>query len=153
MSSHRLDVRPALPDDLDELTALEQRWGDVHWSRAQFSQELAGAQSRLRVLRLDGKLCGFGGYWRVADEAQVTNLVVTPEYRRLGFGMHLLSALLEEACREHCRRATLEVRATNEAACGLYRKLGFRQVGQRSRFYVNPVDDALLMEKSLEPTT
>ena len=43
------------------------------------------------------------------------------------------------------RRMTLEVRASNEAAQGLYRSFGFEVVGRRPRYYSDDGEDALIM--------
>ena len=40
---------------------------------------------------------------------------------------------------------TLEVRESNTPAIGLYRKLGFEEVGRRKGYYTNPKEDAILM--------
>ena len=44
--------------------------------------------------------------------------------------------------------AFLEVRASNAAACRLYSKMGFEEVGIRKGYYSDG-EDALLMEKRL----
>ena len=40
---------------------------------------------------------------------------------------------------------TLEVRASNEPAQGLYRTFGFQIVGRRPRYYTDDGEDALVM--------
>jgi ribosomal-protein-alanine N-acetyltransferase len=45
--------------------------------------------------------------------------------------------------------ATLEVRASNEAAIGLYESLGFVVKGRRRGYYEREGEDALLMEAPL----
>ena len=45
----------------------------------------------------------------------------------------------------------LEVRASNASAIGLYSSEGFETVGRRARYYVRPIEDALVMRKSLVP--
>ena len=40
---------------------------------------------------------------------------------------------------------TLEVRAGNAPAIGLYEKLGFREVGRRKNYYREEGEDALLL--------
>lgn len=66
---------------------------------------------------------------RSERSALLTDLVVADEHRRRGIG----SLLVEDACRiaraAGLRRLTLEVRADNEAACGLYERLGFARSG------------------------
>ena len=55
----------------------------------------------------------------------------------------LITVLREQG--SHC--LTLEVRASNEPAIKLYRKLGFVQVGKRPNYYFNPREDALILRK------
>jgi ribosomal-protein-alanine N-acetyltransferase len=44
----------------------------------------------------------------------------------------------------------LEVRESNQSAQALYLSLGFRPVGQRSGYYRNPKEDALVLWLPLE---
>ena len=43
------------------------------------------------------------------------------------------------------KRFTLEVRKSNEAARGLYRKFGFRETGIRAEYYEDNKEDAIIM--------
>jgi len=43
------------------------------------------------------------------------------------------------------RRATLEVRRSNEAARLLYERFGFSVAGVRPEYYSKPVEDALIL--------
>ncbi len=66
---------------------------------------------------------------RGEGSALLTDLVVADGHRRRGIG----SMLVEDACRiaagAGLRRLSLEVRADNEAARGLYERLGFDRSG------------------------
>jgi [ribosomal protein S18]-alanine N-acetyltransferase len=137
------------PETLDGVAAIEKTGGSAGWSRGQFEKELALPMSRFFVLQQADNILGYGGFWKVEDEAQVTNLVVAPAERRQGRGRLLLQHLLEQARSEGCRRMTLEVRGQNEAALALYRQAGFIQQTRRARAYEKPADDAVLMEKQL----
>ena len=46
---------------------------------------------------------------------------------------------------------TLEVRKSNIAAQGLYKKYGFDIIGERKRYYSDNGEDAWIMTKSFEP--
>ena len=59
-------------------------------------------------------------------------------------GEELLKVFLRFG-RAHLAFLTLEVRAGNAAAIGLYEKLGFRQAGRRKNYYPQEHEDALLM--------
>src|SRR5258708_6603631 len=111
---------PMTLDVLDHVAALESVAGDTHWSRAQLEKELHLPMARFFVLRHGMNILGYGGYWKVGEEAQVTNLAIHPQYRQAGRGHDLLSALMERAREEGCRFATLEVRSSNHAAQALY---------------------------------
>ena len=79
------------------------------------------------------------------DEGQITNIAVLSEHRGKGFGEAVLLYLIAQARTRGCEMISLEVRASNAAAIGLYEKHGFGVRGRRKRFYRNPTEDALVM--------
>ena len=89
------------------------------------------------------RIVGFCSFWRVLDELHINNLAVVPEYRRLGVASALLRRVLDEAARFGIRRTMLEVRQSNAPARQLYEKFGFVVAGTRSKYYTNPIEDAL----------
>jgi [ribosomal protein S18]-alanine N-acetyltransferase len=72
-------------------------------------------------------------------------MAVRPEARRQGIGSALLRALLAWAADNHARHFSLEVRASNAPAIGLYQRLGLRPEGRRPRYYTHPEEDALIL--------
>ena len=99
-------------------------------------------------LNLVGYIC----YWVVFEELRVMTLAVDPTARRRGIATALVESMLGAARTRGARRAVLEVRASNEPALSLYHGYGFRQVGVRARYYAQPVEDAIVMERVLDPT-
>jgi [ribosomal protein S18]-alanine N-acetyltransferase len=69
-------------------------------------------------------------------------VAVDVRYRRRGIAEHLLREALRQA---GVRTATLEVRRSNDAALGLYRKLGFDVRAVRREYYQNPIEDGLIL--------
>ncbi|MFB0558976.1 MAG: ribosomal protein S18-alanine N-acetyltransferase [Dehalococcoidales bacterium] len=88
---------------------------------------------------------GFTGFWIMADEAHITNIAVREQYRRQGIGEFLLIAIVDLATELNAGTITLEVRASNTAAQGLYLKYGFTQTGLRRGYYLDNREDAVLM--------
>lgn len=88
-----------------------------------------------------------GAVWYQCVEgiAEILDLRVLASCRRRGYGRRLLEASLTALA--PVERVDLEVRASNEAAIGLYRTLGFRETGSRPDYYVIPEgrEDAILM--------
>ena len=98
----------------------------------------------------NGKIAAYGGMLYAPFEGQITNIAVHPKARRQGFGRAVLNALIRDAQECDLEQIALEVRASNEAAIGLYEKAGFFVAGKRKNFYKNPAEDALVMLKSLK---
>jgi ribosomal-protein-alanine N-acetyltransferase len=107
----------------------------------------------LRVPALpEGQGQGIAGYCAfrvVADEMEVLGLAVAPSSRRLGLGRWLVGLALSMGGRVGAKTAFLEVRPSNEPALALYRTLGLRETGRRKAYYDEPVEDALVLARSL----
>lgn len=91
--------------------------------------------------------------WHVADELHVLSVATLPSHQRRGVGRALLAHAIAFAAARQVRLILLEVRCSNERAIDLYRKLGFRVVGTRPRYYADNFEDATEMSLLLDPTT
>ncbi|MFB0921525.1 MAG: ribosomal protein S18-alanine N-acetyltransferase, partial [Oscillospiraceae bacterium] len=87
---------------------------------------------------------GYIGLMYVLDEGYISNVAVSPVYRRRGVADALIEALIERT-KDTLAFMTLEVRESNHAAKYLYSKHGFETVGKRKNYYDRPKEDALLM--------
>ena len=131
--------------DVDAVCAIEAATFARPWSRASIENELTNSCARYVVLRRGGETVGYAGMWLVIDEAHVTNVAIRKDLRGQGLGEKLMRALIQLAADSGMIWMTLEVRRSNAAAQGLYRKLGFVDVGWRKRYYEDNGEDALLM--------
>ena len=87
------------------------------------------------------------GSQTVMDETDMMNVAVHPDFRKQGIATALIVGLVEELRKRGSRCLTLEVRASNENAISVYRKLEFGEVGRRKNYYRNPREDALILRK------
>lgn len=132
--------------DLDGVLEIEHLSFTNPWTREMYESELANSRvSRVYTLREDGRVLGFCSLWLILDELHINNLAIHPDARGRGLGTRLLGRVLEEGARDGARRATLEVRRSNDAARRLYRRMGFELVGTRRNYYSSPVEDALIL--------
>ncbi len=97
------------------------------------------------VAEIDGELAGFAVAQMVQDEAELETVGVAGMAQGEGVGRELLGALLGAAKAAGAGEMTLEVRASNARAMGLYARLGFSERGRRPRYYEHPVEDAVVM--------
>lgn len=125
------------------LAELDEKCFAVPWSEKSFSDEAENPIADYFVAEADGKAVGYGGVWHVAEEGQITNIAVLPEYRRRGIASALL-AKITEVCAD-ADRLVLEVRESNGAALALYERHGFKNVGTRKNFYRSPTENAIVM--------
>jgi ribosomal-protein-alanine N-acetyltransferase len=135
------------PDEIDAILAIEQASFTNPWTREMYLAELKNEGVSFFYLARDKgrRILGFCSFWRVLDELHINNIAVVPEYRRLGVGSALLRRVLDEAARFGIRRTMLEVRQSNAPARQLYEKFGFVVAGTRSKYYTNPIEDALVL--------
>ncbi|MEZ2328194.1 ribosomal protein S18-alanine N-acetyltransferase [Mesorhizobium sp. RCC_202] len=70
-----------------------------------------------------------------AGEGEILTVAVARAHRRQGLGWQLMDAVLRELHAQRADALFLEVDETNAPAIALYRRLGFRQVGQRPNYY------------------
>ncbi|MEW8586016.1 MAG: ribosomal protein S18-alanine N-acetyltransferase, partial [Candidatus Thiodiazotropha sp.] len=101
---------------------------------------------------LDQQVLGYGVMSVVIDESHILNICIDPAWQGKGMGMKLARRLLKIARQHGAETAYLEVRVGNKAAIGLYEKLGFVEIGQRSGYYPDSDlrrEDALVMSLEL----
>jgi ribosomal-protein-alanine N-acetyltransferase len=119
----------------------------VGWSHNVFVSEIDQMRSGTRhyvVARVDGDIVGYAGLWFAVDEAHVTNVAVSPGFRRQGIARALVSHLAGVAIDRGCASWTLEVRLSSSGAQRLYESFGFVSAGVRQKYYDN-VEDAIVM--------
>jgi ribosomal-protein-alanine N-acetyltransferase len=133
--------------DLEGVLAVEEESFTNPWTREMYAWELQNRSvCHIYVVRTpECAVAGFCAFWLVFDEIHINNLAMRPAYRGQGLGTQLIRHVLEEGKALGARRATLEVRASNQAARRLYERLGFYVAGTRRNYYTNPVEDALIL--------
>lgn len=133
---------------LPDIVRLEEACFSAPWTRKMMEAELTGNPfARFRVAQdAGGRIVGYHCFWIVFEELRLMNVAVCESMRRRGVARALVTEALRMGLAEGATRAVLEVRASNEAALALYGRLGFVPVGTRRRYYVNPKEDAVLME-------
>lgn len=142
-------IRPMDAKDIDAVVSIEDESFSVPWTKEAFTQEMLNDKAHYLVMEEDDRIIGYGGFWQILDEGHFTNLAITPEYRNRGLGKKLIEAMLNYARTLNIVKVTLEVRQSNENALKAYKSLGFNIEGKRSRYYTNPVEDAMIMWLSL----
>jgi len=140
-----LTIKRMAAADLDEVMELEREAFTSPWTRGMYVHEIEKWEGCYLVARSDGILVGYGGVLLILDEAHVMTLAVRDECRRRGLGTRLLLELIRLSEGIGARFFTLEVRKSNPAAIGLYTAFGFQIMGERRHYYLDNLENALIM--------
>lgn len=144
-----LVITPATAADLDAIDEISRHSFKTPWPRKTFADELERAHARLDLARRGVDVVGYVNYWLVADEVHLLAIATHPDVRRGGVGAALLRHLVDGARARQARLVTLEVRAGNVAALGLYQRFGFVEVATRRGYYGDDDEDAVVMTLEL----
>lgn len=152
MNDRPVAIEPMTLADLPGVLAIERMSFASPWTDANFRYEIEENPMAWNVVaRADGGVVAFACAHVVADELMINDLAVDPAARRRGIGSRLLRHLIEGARIRGCRRASLEVRPSNEPARALYAAFGFEVVGRRRGYYADTGEDAILLACALSP--
>lgn len=131
--------------DLDEILEVEMSCFKTPWTRHMFEDELYNSNAYYFVVNVNEKIVGYVGFWKIIDEAHITNVAIHEDYRRLGYGRALITAMLNKVKELKIIAVTLEVRVSNLDAISLYESFGFVSSGVRRGYYSDNNEDALIM--------
>jgi [ribosomal protein S18]-alanine N-acetyltransferase len=147
--------------DIATVQEIEREIFATPWPRNAYYRELASRSSAHYVILrqegtvenpegfhaegLDPSIIGYGGMWRMYDEAHVTTIGVRRDLQHRGHGRVLFAGLVQAAYDMGAKWVTLEVRTSNENAMRMYEAFGFKVIGRRKGYYTDNGEDAIVM--------
>ena len=137
-------------DDLKEVLEIEKKSFPVPWTYDLFFSELTrNRYARYFVLEKDNEVAGYLGFWHKGGSFHITNIAITKNLRRKGYGDKLLKFIEKIAAIYRIKKISLEVRRSNCIAQEVYRKYGYKVIKFLRNYYQEEKEDALVMEKKL----
>jgi ribosomal-protein-alanine acetyltransferase len=147
----KIKIRKATANDIENVVQLE---GDVSLSdhkKHQYKAELSNTLSHFYVA-IDSEtdeIIGYTIFWIIDNLMEIHHITVKATIRRSGIGRSLMKVIKQKAKQETVDQIYLEVRKSNHSALAFYKTFGFKECGYRKAYYKNPVEDALLLKKSI----
>jgi ribosomal-protein-alanine acetyltransferase len=142
--------------DLLEVVEIEEQSGLSRWGWAAYYAELQGHNRTLMLVARpksaeteSHQVVGYIAARTTAGELHINNVAVREAYRGNGIAHLLLTLAIDEGKRLGASMAFLEVRSGNAAAQALYQKCGFQAIARRPRYYSEPLEDAVVMSRSV----
>ncbi len=139
-----LGIRLMKKSDLAQVFNIETMCFPSPWPMQAFEESLLYNESLILYDLQTNEILAFFIGIGVQDEYNVCNIAVDVKHQNKGLAFYFLNKIIELHLKRY-DKYFLEVRKTNKSAIALYHKLGFKVVYIRSRYYSNPVEDALVM--------
>jgi len=130
-------------EDLPSVSAIEEISFSAPYSKEYFSNELYKKHSLSKVAVFKGNVIGYICADYDQHEAQILNIAVHPDFRRLGAGSNLMAKAMKELKKKGCVFLYLVVRASAAGAQKFYERFGFKIEAVRKKYYKDPDEDAL----------
>ncbi len=137
-------LKPLTTHDLSDLIELDEATNPHPWTGKQWVDSLEN--HTCYGWWQDESLLGFAVCMITLDEAELLLIAIAPEFQRQKLGSQLIHSILQELSAQAVQKLFLEVRESNEAACGFYIRHSFEQAGRRKGYYPTSQgrEDALL---------
>ncbi len=133
-------------DDISAVTAIEQQCFTDPWAESMVADLVDGPWDRVYLLEDDAHgIVGYINFRFLAGEGELMRIAVLPALRGHGYSRKLMDVMTESAANEGISDLTLEVRAGNAPAIGLYESYGFAKEAVRKNYYNHPTEDAWIM--------
>lgn len=100
--------------------------------------------------RCGGMLIGFLLANNLTYAADLEYIYVDVGYRKMECATLMIFKLFEIIKPSNIPKVMLEVRVSNIPAIGLYKKLGFKTINIRKKYYKDNLEDAFVMEKYIK---
>jgi ribosomal-protein-alanine N-acetyltransferase len=154
----KIAIRRMELGDLSQVVAIENCWSYLSkWGEAGYRAVMSDPRVYTCLVAEDaatssrrGAIVGMAVVAQLIDDCELCNLVVLPEYLSKRVGYSLLQASVEVAQYLKISRMLLEVRQSNHRAIEFYKRNGFRIISERKNYYLNPSENAWVMERAVE---
>ncbi len=144
-------ITAATEADLAAIAAIERAVFSDPWSIQSFRDARSHPAVFFACARSDDDcVLGYVVAWFAADEGEIANLAVAPSEWGTGLGQALLDATLGLAIERGVAVVYLEVRDSNARARRLYGSREFEEIGRRRGYYRLPVEDAIVLRRTLK---
>jgi ribosomal protein S18 acetylase RimI-like enzyme len=149
--AENVQIRPMTAADLTRVVEIAASLPEApHWPEAAYLDALNPESTPHRIALVAAGLRpksvqGFTVASLLPPQAELESIAVAAGGQRRGLGRMLLEALVNNLRAAGGFEIGLEVRASNRPALAFYRCAGFGQIGLRRAYYVDPIEDAVLM--------
>lgn len=129
-----------------DIVALGEKTFRNSWNEQMVNTSIYGSYDEVLVAMQGDELAGYLIYTAPCEDCELLRIAVENSHRRSGIGKMLIQEMIKRCAEKSGENIFLEVRETNEAAIGLYERMGFQEISRRKDYYREPKEDAVIMK-------
>lgn len=133
-----MNICQATIEELPDIFKIEQNSQENGWTYAMLKDCLLNKNYFFWVIRLEKAPIGFIIFQIYSNECHIHNIAIEKKHHQQGLGTTLVTSVLDFAKQQKATDIFLEVRCNNQPAIGLYKKIGFKEIGARKNYYNTP---------------
>jgi len=141
-------IRKMISSDIEAIISLEMEAFNKTLGKDFLMNELNNPIAYYLVLELNGFVMGYIGSYFSFGLIDIINFVVDKSIRNNGYGSILIEELIKDGQKKGMESVILDVKENNFIAISFYKKIGFKQIGIRKKYYDGDID-AINFEKKL----
>lgn len=149
MIANDLVIREMTVDDISFVAQMEQKNFTTPWKESSLRDTLKQRTTIFYLAKYQDTPVGYISRTLSFETADILTVCVEERYRKHGVATKLLQYLEDDLKSLGAQRIFLEVRESNRAARTLYEKNGYVFLNKRVRYYSDPIEDALVMQKEI----
>lgn len=142
-------IRPMLASDVAAVERIEAQFLSP-WTKVQILAELERKSAICLIADDSQEVVGWCCGMLLPPDAELLKIAVVASRQRQGIASSLLQEFSTLLAAKSIKQIFLEVRSANTSARALYQQFGWAEQGKRKKYYKNPVDDAVLLVRSLK---
>jgi len=146
-----IKIRKAIQEDFDAIFALEKVAFNEE-TEDSLKRALSSRTFSYFVLCDEKEIMGYCAINELLGEAEILTIMVSPDYRGLGYGKMMLEKMISHAKSHGAEKLFLEVDEHNSGAINLYKSFDFKEIMRREDYYLykdGRKADAIIMQKNL----
>jgi ribosomal-protein-alanine N-acetyltransferase len=139
-----VNIQFASSNDLAGCADIHEKCFSQNWATHTLASMLNNRGTKCLVAKISGpkaKQVGFLMYRVSAQEAEILTVAVDPDKTSSGIGSALLEEMIRLCLIDRLEEIFLEVDEGNLPALKIYKRLGFRKVGERKGYYNSGVQN------------
>jgi ribosomal-protein-alanine N-acetyltransferase len=127
--------------DINDILVIERLTYKIPWNKAKFTHSLNNPNTLAYLIFKDNQVLGYSIALCASKTADLLNICIHPDYQHQGLGTKLFAYQLQIS---GVKEFFIEVRVSNHSALSFYKKLGFKAINTRKKYYSDGEDAIIL---------